>query len=202
MTRRALAVPTPALIAALGLFAATALIATPLHAASDDLDSLMALLAVRRHGQASFIEQQFLTVLKRPVESRGELIYDAPGHLEKRTVDPRAEMLTIDGDSLTMERGGHRHVVNMNDYPQLKPFVTGLRATLAGDRAELERAFKLDFGGELDRWTLRLTPLEARVAKVVRQIEITGTGDELLHVEILDADGDRSLMTLRPFTPR
>jgi hypothetical protein len=196
LTRRALAAPTPALIVVLALLAA------PVHADSGDLDSLMALLAARRHGRASFIEQQFLTVLRRPVESRGELIYDAPGHLEKRTVDPRAERLTIDGDSVTIERGGHRHVLDLNDHPQLQPFVTGLRATLAGDRAQLERAFKLDFGGELERWNLRLTPLQAPVAKIVRQIEITGARDDLLRVEVLLADGDRSLMTLRPFTPQ
>ena len=190
MTRRAL------------LLAALTLISAPLRAQADQLDQLMALFAARRHGRASFIEQQFLHVLKRPVESRGELIYDAPNHLEKRTIEPRVETLTIDGDSLITERGGHRHVVNLRDYPQIQPFAAALCATLGGDRAQLQRSFHLDLSGDVNRWTLSLTPLEARAASLVREIAISGAGDDLLRVDILQADGDRSLMTLRPFTDR
>ena len=47
------------------------------RAATDDLDEVMHLLAARHHGQVSFVEQHFLSLLKRPAESSGELIYDA-----------------------------------------------------------------------------------------------------------------------------
>ena len=52
----------------------------------DDLDEVMRLLAMRRHGRVEFVEQHFLAMLKRPVESFGEMTYDAPDHLEKRTL--------------------------------------------------------------------------------------------------------------------
>ena len=48
------------------------------HSAADGLDEVMHSLAQRRHGEASFVEQHFLSLLKRPVESSGELVYDAP----------------------------------------------------------------------------------------------------------------------------
>ena len=39
--------------------------------ASEELEELMRLMAARRHGEVDFIEQHFLAVLKRPVESSG-----------------------------------------------------------------------------------------------------------------------------------
>jgi hypothetical protein len=88
-------------------------------------------------------------------------------------------------------------VLDLKAYPQIRPFVESIRATLAGDRAALERVFRVDYAGNLARWTLRLVPRDAQVAKTVSQVQIDGSRDSLLHVEIRDADGDRSLMTLR-----
>jgi hypothetical protein len=167
------------------------------YGAADDLDTVMHLLAARRHGEVSFVEQQFLSLLKRPVESSGELIYDAPNRLEKRTLEPHAESLVLAGDVLTVQRGHRSHVLELKSYPQILPFVESIRATLAGDRGALERVFRLEFSGDLARWTLLLTPLDAQVAKSVSQIQIDGSRDDLLRVEIRQADGDRSLMTLR-----
>ncbi len=165
--------------------------------AADDLDELMHLLAGRQHGQVSFVEQHFLALLKRPVESYGELIYEAPDRLEKRTLEPRPESLVLDGDVLTVRRGQRRRVLDLKAYPQILPFVESIRATLAGDRAALERVFRVDYIGDLARWTLILVPREAQVAKTASQVRIDGSRDTLLFVEIREPDGDRSLMTLR-----
>jgi outer membrane lipoprotein-sorting protein len=173
------------------------LVVTCAQAAPDDLDELMHLLAQRQHGQVNFTEQHFLAVLSRPVESSGELIYDAPDRLEKRTVQPRPESLVLAGDVLTVRRGGHDHVLDLKTYPQILPFVESIRATLAGDRSTLERIFHVDYAGNLARWTLVLVPRESRIAKTVSQVRIDGSRDNLQHVEIREADGDRSLMTLR-----
>jgi hypothetical protein len=144
-----------------------------------------------------FIEQQFLSVLDRPVESSGELRYDAPDHLEKRTLLPRPDSLVLAGGVLTVERRGHRHVLDMHRYPQIQPFVESIRATLAGDREALERVFRVEFTGSVERWDLILVPLDRQLAKVITQVEIDGSRDQLRRIEIRQADGDRSLMTLR-----
>ena len=65
------------------------------RAAMSELDSVMSLLAMRRHGRVEFVEQQFLHILHQPVESSGELLYDAPDRLEKRTLLPRAETAAL-----------------------------------------------------------------------------------------------------------
>jgi hypothetical protein len=167
------------------------------RAGGDDLDAVFGLLAARRHGEVSFVEQRFLSLLKRPLESSGELIYDAPRRLEKRTLEPHAESLVLDDDVLTVQRGHSSRVLDLKSYPQVLPFVESIRATLAGDRDALERVFRLTFSGNLERWTLVLVPLDAAAAGNVSQVQIDGMRDALIKVEIRQADGDRSLMTLR-----
>jgi hypothetical protein len=162
-----------------------------------DLDEVMRLLAMRRHGRVEFVEQHFLAVLRRPIESSGELLYDAPDHLEKRTLLPHPENLVLDGGALTMERGGHRRVLDLHRYPQIQPFIESIRATLAGDRGALEQVYRVEFAGSIGRWSLSLEPLDRELTRVVQRVRIDGSRDQLLRVEIRQPDGDRSLMTLR-----
>jgi outer membrane lipoprotein carrier protein LolA len=165
-----------------------------------DLNEVMGQLAMRQHGRVEFIEQHFLAVLNHPIESSGELRYDAPDRLEKRTLKPHAETLVLTGGVLTVERAHSRRVMDLHAYPQVQPFVESIRATLAGDRSALERLFHLEFTGSVARWTLTLVPLESKVKQSVTQVRIDGARDQLLKVEIRQPDGDRSLMTLRPST--
>lgn len=163
----------------------------------DEADAVLHLLAQRKHGEVSFVEQHFLALLKRPTESLGELVYDAPDRLEKRTLEPRAESLSLVGDTLTLQRGSKTRVLDLHAFPEIRPFVESIRATLAGDRTALERIFRVEFAGNMARWNLTLLPLDARLAKSVERIQIDGARDNLLKVEIKQTDGDRSLMTLR-----
>src|SRR5580704_14633803 len=82
------------------------------RAAGGDLDEVMRLLAMREHGRVEFVEQHFLAILKHPVESSGELRYDAPDRLEKRTLLPRPETLVLSGGVLTVQRGGRPRVMD------------------------------------------------------------------------------------------
>ena len=185
----------PAMLALSALLALSTSLARA--APDDDLPQVMRLLAARRHGQVDFVEQHFLSVLKRPVESYGVMVYDAPNRLEQRTIEPRPEELILDGNELTVERKGRTHVLDLAAYPSILPFIESLRATLAGDLPALERVFNVDFAGNLDRWTLSLSPRDSKVSKTVSRVRIDGSRDDLLKVEILEANGDRSLMTLR-----
>ncbi len=167
-------------------------------APSRGFDELMGLLAKRQHGHVTFVEEHFVGVLDRPVESSGELVYDAPDRLEKRTLKPKPESLVLEHGVLTAHRGRRTYVLNLSDYPQIVPLIDSIRATLAGDRAALERLFKVTFEGDLDSWKLLLDPSDPTVAKTVEQIRIEGTRDAIHSVEIQQADGDRSLLTIGP----
>jgi len=172
-------------------------VAVPLAAtASDPLDALMQRLAARRHGHVAFTEVQRLAVLDRPLESSGELLYEAPDRLEKRIVKPRPETLVLAHGVLSATRGRHTRTVELAAWPQIAPLIEGLRATLAGDRATLERIFGVRLEGDAAHWTLRLAPRDPEAARVVSAVVITGEGAELRTVETFQADGDRSLLTV------
>lgn len=162
-----------------------------------DIDQLMALLSSQREGHATFTETTYLKMLERPLESSGELMFAAPDKLEKRTLAPKREILSLAGDQLSMERKGRTRVVRMSEYPQIALFVDSIRGTLMGDRAALERAYELALSGDEQRWILELTP-RPDAAKIVSRIAISGTGFRVDRVEIAQADGDRSVMRIVP----
>lgn len=163
---------------------------------SDPLDTLMHEFAARPSSHVTFTEVRHLAVLDRPLESSGELLYEAPDRLEKRIEKPRAETLVLAHGVLSATRGKQTRMVELSAWPQLAPLLESLRATLSGDRATLERIFSLQLTGDAARWTLKLTPRDPEAARAVRQVLITGEDANLRTVEILEADGDRSLLTL------
>lgn len=165
-------------------------------AAQWDLDQLMQSLAKTKTGHASFIEWKYVAVLDKPIESTGELFYNAPNRLEKKTLKPKPETMLLDGETLVMERGKQKHTMQLQEYPELAGFIDSIRGTLAGDRKALERSFKLKLEGPAERWTLKLTPTDTRMARAVQYIEITGNRDNVRTIEIKQMDGDRSLMTI------
>jgi hypothetical protein len=187
------------MVAALLLLACALLLAagTPAALAADsDLDQVMSALAQRKHGHVTFVEKKYIALLDRPVESSGELLYDAPDRLEKKTLEPKPESLVLEGGTVSAQRGRRHYVLDLKQYPQIVPFIESIRATLAGDRAALEQVFQVDFRGSVDHWALGLVPRDPKLARTVKEIHIEGEKDVIHSVEIREADGDRSLLTI------
>lgn len=157
---------------------------------------LMQLLADRGNERALFTEKKFIALLDRPVESSGELRYLPPGRLEKRTLKPRPEAMVLDRGVLTVERDGKTHTLRLADYPEIAAIVDSIRGTLAGDRTALERVYRLDLHGTPERWTLVMLPSDMKLAALVQRIDVSGNGDSVRAIEILQADGDRSVMSI------
>lgn len=165
-------------------------------AAGWDIDQLMQSLAKTKAGRATFVEKKYIALLDRPVESSGELRYTAPDRLEKRTVKPKPENMLVDGDTLVLERGRQKHTLQLQEYPELAGFIGSIRGTLSGDRKALEASFRLKLEGPAERWTLTLFPTDAKLANSVHLIEITGMRDNVRSINIIQTDGDRSMMTI------
>ncbi|VBB12720.1 outer membrane lipoprotein carrier protein LolA [Burkholderia stabilis] len=203
--RRFLPSLAPALRRAAATLAATAAaLALAAPAQADDtgsgwnLDRLMSTLAQHKSGRATFTETKYLSIATQPVESSGELVFVAPDHLEKHTRSPKPEHLVVDGDMLTVERNNRKYTLALARYPELGAFIDSIRATLSGNRFALEQVYKVALAGRGDDWTLTLTPLDARMLKVVSTITLDGTRDVLRSVAIRQADGDHSVMRLQP----
>lgn len=172
--------------------------AQPAPANGWGLAQLMHELAGTERASARFVEQRFLQVLEKPLELTGRLVYEAPDRLEKHTLTPKPESMTIEGNRLVIESTSRnrRRVVTLQDYPVLWAFVESLRATLGGDRETLERFYRVELDGRPDEWRLSLAPREREMSEVIRLITITGAGGWIGRVEVLEARGDRSVMRI------
>lgn len=178
------------------LLAALMLVPAISQAADWDIDQLMHVLAQTRSDHASFVETKSIAMLDKPLKSSGELFYIAPDHLEKRTLKPKPESMTVDGDTLLIERGHQKHQLQLQDYPELAAFIDSIRGTLAGERRALERNYRLSLDGKAEHWTLQLLPVNKKMQAAVKRILISGVENTVRSIEITQADGDSSLMLI------
>ena len=168
------------------------------QAAAFDIDQLMTVLASNPGGQAKFVERRHLALLDKPVIATGEMSYTAPDRLEKRTLTPKPETLVLDKDTLSMERDQRKMSMRLGQRPELAAFVESIRSTLSGNRATLERSYQLTLSGDINAWVLTLVPSDARIAKLLQRITLSGVREQVLGIEYLQADGDRTEMTIEP----
>jgi Outer membrane lipoprotein carrier protein LolA-like len=188
----------PIAIARMGCVTFLAIAPVQADSANDALNDLMSQLAQRRHGTADFQAEKYISVLKHPVISSGTLLYDAPDHLEQRTLLPHPQRMVLDHGILSMQIGTRSRNVRLADYPQVAPLIDGIRATLAGDRHALELAFELQFTGTVDHWKLELTPRDAHISATLTHIELEGERDAVREVRVQQRDGDHSSMHIIP----
>jgi hypothetical protein len=179
--------------------AATVAFAAALPAfAAFDVTTLFAQLAKNRPEAATFQEKKYLALLDKPLESSGTLSLIPPDKLEKRTTSPKPERVVVDRERVTLERGGKTWSVGLHENPGVAVLVEGIRATLAGDLASLTRTYSVGLDGDEASWRLKMRPLDPALGTLVERVEIAGAQWRVRSVEIYQADGDRSVMTLAP----
>lgn len=167
-------------------------------AATLGVQELFDSLSRAKPGRAAFHEKKFVTLLDKPVESTGELLFTPPSRLEKRTTAPRVENVVVDGDVLTLERAGRKQSLKLREHPAIAVLVESIRSTLAGDLAALTKTYSTALAGDAAQWRLTLRPLDPSLGTLVERLEIAGSQAQVRTVEIFQADGDRSVMTLKP----
>lgn len=162
------------------------------------LPQLMQSLAQVQSSQGKFVERKHLAVLDVPLTSSGTLSFQAPGHLEKHTLEPKDESLVLDGGVLTIENKTRniKRTLVVQQYPAVWAFVESIRSTLAGDLPMLQRFYKVELKGDAAKWRMKLLPLEQKTRDMVKEIVISGRGDRVTVIEMLEANGDRDTMTV------
>ncbi|HEX4986517.1 MAG TPA: LolA-related protein [Burkholderiales bacterium] len=185
------------------LAACLALASVPACAAGWGVEDLMRELAAVESSQARFVERKYLRMLKAPLEQSGTLSYSRPGRLERRTLKPRPETLSVSGDTLVLESPARneRRVLKLRDYPVLWGFVESIRGTLGGDLPALERFYRVELEGARSQWRLDLVPRERAMGEVISLIRIAGGGARIHTIEVQEARGDRSVMKIEAQQP-
>jgi hypothetical protein len=106
--------------------------------------------------------------------------------------------MVLDGEWLTLEDKGRdqKRTIALAEHPVIQAFVEGVRSTLAGDLATLNRFYQVALDGNERRWRLTLRPREQRMQDFVSAIRISGSLDRIRTIEIVETEGDRSVMTI------
>jgi hypothetical protein len=163
------------------------------------LPELLSAMSALPEQRAEFDEQKHLAMLDKPLHASGTLLYRRPDFLEQRTNPPADEIMTVAGDRLTITWPSRqeRRTLSLSANPVAWAFVESIRATLAGDRAALERFYWVTLSGEMSHWSLTLEPRASGVASYVKSITLSGKGSSIEQVDVLEANGDRSLMDIK-----
>ena len=160
------------------------------------LHELMIDLGRVKQAKGTFVEKKYLKLLIAPLESSGQLNYTAPHRLEKLTLAPKPESMIVDQDILTIEMRGRKRSLQIQDYPVLWAFVESIRGTLKGDLSALQQFYKVKLDGTRPTWQLQLQPTQKKMAALIQSIQIRGSKEQINSIEIIESDGDRSVMTV------
>lgn len=162
------------------------------------LSRLTAALAQDVGSTVRFSEERQLQYLTEPLFLEGTLTFKPPGYLERQVVQPKWQRMIIDGDLVTIEENWKDPPIRvlLSDYPALEAFVSALRSILAGDQRSLERTYATALEGTEDAWLLSLTPRPQQLRDAVSEVRITGAGGNIQSIEVMEAGGDRSIITI------
>lgn len=175
----------------------------PASAEEWGLPQLMQSLAQVQTSQGRFVERKHLAVLDVPLTSSGMLSFRAPDYLEKHTLDPKDELLVLDQGVLTIENKARnmKRTLVVQQYPAVWAFVESIRSTLAGDLPMLQRFYEIELKGDAAKWHMKMLPTDSRTRDMVKEIVISGHGDRVTSIEMLEAGGNSSTMTVLKDVP-
>jgi Outer membrane lipoprotein carrier protein LolA-like len=167
------------------------------------LTSVMNRLAAVKSAKADFTEKKFVKLLNAPVESAGVLIYTAPDRFEKHTKNPVEERMTVERDTVTLDNVAKKkkQQIFIPQFPALAAIVDAMRGALSGNLPQLQQAFSIKASGTNVRWKLHLVPLEANQYAYIHAVDVAGRDDFIESIEILQSDGDRSVMSMTRAAP-
>jgi hypothetical protein len=141
-------------------------------------------------------------MLDQTLESSGRLSFEAPDTFVRETLKPRREKLAVAGNTLTITQGTRSRSMPLDSAPEAAVIVEAIRGTLTGNRESLDRYFTSSVSGSAERWSLELVPIDARLRGQVAAVRVSGQQAIVREVEVLLNDGDRSVMTIEPASPR
>ena len=175
-----------------------AALAWPAGAAEFELAALMEMLAAVPAAKDSFVETRHSALLNAPLVLKGSLVYARPDRLEKIVVAPYEERTVIAGNSVTVENRAlkQKRSFSLASSAAISALVESMRATLAGDRAALERHYSIQLEGRADAWTLSLAPRDPKLAAMIKRIQVAGVRERVKRIEVEEASGDRSVMVI------
>jgi outer membrane lipoprotein-sorting protein len=209
MTMRTRRAPR-ALAAAALLLVCGGVLVTPGGASSQDpVDGILRELRSVPGMEARFREEKRIALLSTPLVNEGTVSFAPPSRLVRRTIRPRPSTLLIDGDRLVVGDASGRREIDLSANPVVRSFVDSFVGLLRGDRAALERTYRIvPLPAEVGGWSVSLRPKRGPVRRAIREIRARGQGPAVEHLAVMERNGDVSettftdIDTRRHYSPR
>ena len=173
-----------------------ALIAQPAAAQRVDSDWILAALARPAPMRTAFVEVRVSPLLKQPLRLSGEYRRPREDTLVREVRMPYIETTTLRssksgaGEATIVRTGKAPRTFSLSRAPELASLQNSFGALLAGDRALIERVYRVVAQGDRTRWTLTLAPKDNALAARVRDIVLYGQGAELRCIETRPVKGE------------
>jgi len=157
---------------------------------------------------ARFTEEKHLAMLDSPIVTRGTIHFVPPRRLARRAQSPIASTLIIDGDKLQMGDSSGKQELDLGTNPVARMFVDSFVKLLAGDKAGLERIFKIQLSPRpKDGWQMVLVPRLPPMDKLIKDLTVRGEGLMVRELDVRESNGDWTQTTFtevdvnRRYTP-
>jgi outer membrane lipoprotein-sorting protein len=162
-----------------------------LHAQGADLlHNVLNELSQHAAVRASFTQQRQNPALAQPQTSSGQLLFVSSHGMLWQVQQPYQETLALTGSQTArIDADGHTQPVrNERGVSQISQM---LQSMLAGQLDAVMKQFNVSVDGTPAQWTLHFTPKQARVAQVLRGIQLDG-GTFLQGIRIDMQDGTQT----------
>jgi outer membrane lipoprotein-sorting protein len=157
------------------------------------LEGLMAGMARATGVLAEFEEVKTLALLEAPLESKGVLHFVPPDRMVRRTLEPARTWLVVDGRRVVFRDESGAPPVDLSGDPSARQFVDHFSAVFRGDLAALREKYEVRFEAKPPAWRLSLEPKDAVLRRFVASLTLSGEGESMRQMELVERDGDRTV---------
>lgn len=146
-----------------------------------------------------FVQAKAIKGLNKPLTSRGDFLVAKDRGVIWRTQQPFNAAVAVTPKGIWSIKGGGAGLDPKEEAagPKRSPVHQGnlgatmgmIQKVMAGDAADLGKAFKVAEAGTDSAWTLRLEPKDAVMARFIKSVSLKGSAHVDV-VEYLEANGD------------
>lgn len=148
--------------------------------------------------ESTFVERKESLYLTETLVLSGTISFRAPDKLTKHITEPFEETITIDGDTVIIDKAKEQNQrrYSLAANPAVKTILESVRATLAGDLSGLEDYYSANLWGDAGQWELHLIPRNEQILELIEFISVHGSYGKISRIETLEIDGDRSVLEI------
>lgn len=144
--------------------------------------------------RVSFSDSWNASYLKKPIVTRGKLIYIENKRLTKLITFPEKIEQTIIGNKLIIKRGGKTKTIDLRKNEKLATSIYALQYILDGNIEKIQSHFEVSYKESESSWELKIIPISKKSRKEIKSIRITGVGTQI-SVILISYDNGNTLET-------